>query len=62
MNRIFLLELFNSYHDRIKFTVDYGDENGINFLDVKLMKQEGKIIFDINQLIQGDILIIILII
>ena len=41
------LELFNTYHERLKFTVDYGDENGINFLDVKLMKQEGKIIFDI---------------
>ena len=28
------------------FTVDFGDENGINFLDVKLMRQEGKI-FDL---------------
>jgi len=42
-----ILELFNSYHDRIKFIVDYDDENGINFLDIKLMKKEGKIIFDI---------------
>jgi len=41
-----ILELFNSYRDR-RFTVDFGDENGINFLDIKLMKQEGKIIFDI---------------
>ncbi|KAG5347140.1 COX1 oxidase, partial [Acromyrmex charruanus] len=32
-----ILELFNSYHERLKFTVDFGDENGINFLDVKLM-------------------------
>ena len=33
--------MFNSYHDRIRFTVDYNDENGINFLDVKLdVKQE----------------------
>ena len=42
-----VLELFNSYHERIRFTVDFGDENGINFLDVKLMRQEGRIIFDI---------------
>ncbi|KAG5333026.1 ELOV1 protein, partial [Acromyrmex heyeri] len=41
-----VLELFNSYHDRLRFTVDFGDENGINFLDVKLMIQEGSIIFD----------------
>ena len=42
-----VLELFNSYHERLRFTVDFGDENGINFLDVKLMRQEGRIIFDI---------------
>ena len=41
------LELFNSYHERTKFTIDIGNENGINFLDVKLMRQEGRIIFDI---------------
>ena len=40
------LELFNSYHERLKFTVDRGDKNGINFLDVKLIEQEGNIIFD----------------
>ena len=42
-----VLELFNSYHERLKFTVDFGDDNGIHFLDVKLMRQEGNIIFDI---------------
>ena len=42
-----VLELFNSYHERLRFTVDFGDENSINFLDVKLMRQEGRIIFDI---------------
>lgn len=41
-----VLELFNSYHERLKFTVDRGDKNGINFLDVKLIEQEGNIIFD----------------
>ena len=38
-----VLELFNSYHDRLRFTIDFGDENGINFLDVKLMIQEWSI-------------------
>ena len=41
-----VLDLFNSYHDRLRFTVDFGDENGINFLVVKIMIQEGSIIFD----------------
>ena len=41
-----VLDLFNSYHDRLRFTVNFGDKNGINFLDVKLMIQEGSIIFD----------------
>jgi len=41
-----ILKLFNSYHERIKFTIDYGDENSISFLDVKLMKQDEKIIFN----------------
>ena len=41
-----VLELFNSYHERLRFTVDFGDENDINFLDIKLMRQ-GSIIFDI---------------
>ena len=51
-----VLKLFNSYHERLRFTVDFSDENGINFLDVKLMRQEGRIIFDIyNLLIQRDI-------
>ena len=41
-----VLKLFNSYHERLRFTIDFGDGNGINFLDVKLMRQ-GSIIFDI---------------
>ena len=41
-----VLELFNSY-EKLKFIVDFGDENGINFLNVKLMRQEENIIFDI---------------
>ena len=37
----------------IGFTVDYDDENDINFLDVKLMKQEEKLFLTYikNQLI-----------
>ena len=31
-----ILDSFNAYHERIKFTVDHGDEFGVNFLDVKL--------------------------
>ena len=42
-----ILDFFNSYHERIKFTVDYGDGRGINFLDVKLLSDNGRIIFDL---------------
>ena len=52
-----ILDFFNSYHERIKFTVDYGDDRGINFLDVKLLSDNGKIIFDLYKkylLILGD--------
>ena len=42
-----MLDSFNSYHERINFTVDYGDDRGINFLDVKLLIESGRVIFDI---------------
>ena len=42
-----ILDSFNAYHERIKFTVDYGDEFGISFLDVKLLYDKGSIIFDL---------------
>ena len=41
-----ILCFFNSYQERIKFTVEYGDDGVINFLDVKLLIENGKIIFD----------------
>ena len=41
-----ILYSFNSYHERIKFTVEYDDDRGINFLDVKLLIEGGRIIFD----------------
>ena len=34
-----ILNSFNAYHERIKFTVDYGDEFGINFLDKTFVRQ-----------------------
>ncbi|XP_018355891.1 PREDICTED: telomerase reverse transcriptase-like [Trachymyrmex septentrionalis] len=42
-----ILDSFNAYQERIKFTVDYGDEFGISFLDVKLLYDKGSIIFDL---------------
>ena len=42
-----ILCFLNSYlHESIKFTVEYGDSGGINFLDVKLLIENGRIIFD----------------
>ena len=35
---------FNSYHERINFTVEY--DGGINFLDVELLIEDGRFIFD----------------
>jgi len=31
-----ILQLFNSFHDRIRFTLEYGDAQGLSFLDLKL--------------------------
>ena len=42
-----ILDSFNAYHERIKFTVDHGDEDCINFLDLKLIYDDGYIIFDL---------------
>jgi len=41
-----ILCFFNSYHERIKFTVEYDDNGVINFLDVKLLIENWRIIFD----------------
>jgi len=40
-----LLHKFNSYHPRLKFTLEIGD-NSLNFLDLTLIKQENHLIFD----------------
>jgi len=40
-----ILDKFNHSHNRIKFTVDYEEDRSINFLDVKLLIENGRIIF-----------------
>ena len=40
-----ILYTFNSYHERIKFTVDYGENRGNHFLDVKLLIEDWRVIF-----------------
>ncbi|KYQ57410.1 Phosrestin-2 [Trachymyrmex zeteki] len=41
-----ILDKFNSYHDRLKFTVEHEENNSINFLDVKVITNNGRIKFD----------------
>ena len=39
-----ILDRFNSYHDRLRFTVEHGDDKSIN---VKIILEDGYIEFDI---------------
>jgi len=41
-----ILETFNSFHDRLKFTMEISTDNRINFLDVTLIIENGVIMFD----------------
>jgi len=41
----FILQCFNSYHNRINFTLEEGN-NGINFLDITIIKNGNSLIFD----------------
>ena len=41
-----ILDMFNSYYNRIKFIVEHYGHNGVIFLDVKLIIEDGKIIFN----------------
>jgi len=41
-----ILDTFNSFHQRMQFTLEISDNNRINFLDVAIIIEEGKIIFD----------------
>jgi len=39
-------EIFNSFHDRLSFTLEIGVDNMINFLDVTVILNDQKILFD----------------
>jgi len=39
-------EIFNSLHDRLRFTLEIGVDNRINFLDVTVILKDQKILFD----------------
>ncbi|XP_018376454.1 PREDICTED: uncharacterized protein LOC108769765 [Trachymyrmex cornetzi] len=41
-----VLSLFNSYHDRLKCTVEERDDGSVNFLDETVILKEGQIKFD----------------
>ena len=46
-NQIYeILDKFNSYHDRLRFTVEHNYDDTMNFLDVNLRILEGLIRFD----------------
>jgi len=42
-----ILNTFNSFHDRLKFTMEIGKDNSINFLDTMIINKNGRIIFDL---------------
>jgi len=42
-----ILETFNSFHTRLKFTIEVSREGHISFLDVNLIVENRKIIFDL---------------
>ncbi|XP_018397778.1 PREDICTED: uncharacterized protein K02A2.6-like [Cyphomyrmex costatus] len=41
-----IFEVFNSYHDPLKFTMDYESDRSINFLDLSLNVVDNKLILD----------------
>ncbi|KYN26675.1 hypothetical protein ALC57_03955 [Trachymyrmex cornetzi] len=41
-----ILDLFNSYHDRLKFTCEENNDKSMNFLDVSLIIEKEHIIFN----------------
>jgi len=41
-----ILDTFNSFHDRLQFTLEISTNNKINFLDVTIILDEQKIFFD----------------
>jgi len=52
-----ILETLNSFHERLKFTMEVSECDRINFLDVTVIIENNIIIFDLlkNPLIQEDI-------
>lgn len=40
------LNVFNSFHSRIQFTMEIGDDNKFNFLDVIIILNNNRLIFD----------------
>jgi len=43
---LMMLETFNSFHDRLQFTLEISKNNRINFLDVTIILDDQRIIFD----------------
>jgi len=41
-----LIDAFNNYHDRLRFTVEYESNRQLNFLDLLLIVQDDRIIID----------------
>jgi len=41
-----ILDIFNSFHERIQFTLEISDSNRINFLDVTIIIDGRRIVFD----------------
>jgi len=52
------LTTFNSFHSELQFTLETSVNNSINFLDIKIILDDHRIIFDLyKKFPQGDILI-----
>jgi len=44
-----ILKIFNSFHNRLKFTFENSDNNEINFLDTKIIIDNCTITFDLHK-------------
>jgi len=42
-----ILNIFNSFHERLQFTLEISDNNSINFLDVTIIIDGQGIVFDL---------------
>jgi len=41
------VEVFNSFHNRLQFSIEISNNNVFNFLDVSLIVQDGRFAFDL---------------